>query len=169
MTGALENQLFRRRRTIPAAFALLTLAMGWRAAGLRVDAGFTKPVPVKHEYMETFLQYRDEFGGADRVLIAVMARDGRAPFGIRISETKVNDLAHSWAGGADDARTIFGAIGEAGPSYIHVNAHRGFEPVFGTGKSLARGEAPVAFDPAMLRPYATLENVSEWRAGKGPG
>ena len=248
-TGALENLLFRRRRTIPAAFALLTLAMGWRAAGLRVDAGFTKPVPVKHEYMETFLQYRDEFGGADRVLIAVMARDdeyggptarrvryhteivaavkraldGRAPFGIRISETKVNDLAHSWAGGADDARTIFGAIGEAGPSYIHVNAHRGFEPVFGTGKSLARlareaaprdvrivacgklndpllaealiedgtadaaaiakgaladpgwpakiarGEAPVAFDPAMLRPYATLENVSEWRAGKGPG
>ena len=174
----------------------------------------------------------DEYGGptARRVryhteIVAAVKRalDGRAPFGIRISETKVNDLAHSWAGGADDARTIFGAIGEAGPSYIHVNAHRGFEPVFGTGKSLARlareaaprdvrivacgklndpllaealiedgtadaaaiakgaladpcwpakiarGEAPVAFDPAMLRPYATLENVSQWRAGKGPG
>ena len=174
----------------------------------------------------------DEYGGptARRVryhteIVAAVKRalDGRAPFGIRISETKVNDLAHSWAGGADDARTIFGAIGEAGPSYIHVNAHRGFEPVFGTGKSLARlareaaprdvrivacgklndpllaealiedgtadaaaiakgaladpswpakiarGEAPVAFDPAMLRPYATLENVSAWRAGKGPG
>ena len=63
---------------------------------------------------------------------------GRAPFGIRISQTKVNDLSHSWAGGVDDARTIFGAIGDAGPDYIHVNAHHGFEPVFGSGKSLAR-------------------------------
>ena len=50
--------------------------MGWLVTGLRVDAGFTKLVPVEHEYMQTFLQYRDEFGGADRVLIAVMARDG---------------------------------------------------------------------------------------------
>ena len=59
-----------------AVFALVTLAMGWLATGLRVDAGFTKLVPVEHEYMRTFLQYREEFGGADRVLIAVMARDG---------------------------------------------------------------------------------------------
>ncbi len=59
-----------------AAFVLATLAMGWLASGLRVDAGFTKLVPVEHEYMQTFLEYREEFGGADRVLIAVMARDG---------------------------------------------------------------------------------------------
>ena len=59
-----------------AAFLLATLAMGWLASGLRVDAGFTKLVPVEHEYMQTFLEYREEFGGADRVLIAVMARDG---------------------------------------------------------------------------------------------
>ena len=59
-----------------AVFVLATLAMGWLASGLRVDAGFTKLVPVKHEYMQTFLEYREEFGGADRVLIAVMARDG---------------------------------------------------------------------------------------------
>ena len=72
----IERLLFTRRRLVLAAFALVTLAMGWLATGLRVDAGFTKLVPVEHEYMRTFLQYRDEFGGADRVLIAVMARDG---------------------------------------------------------------------------------------------
>ena len=76
MTAWIENLLFARRRLVLAAFALATLAMGWQAAGLRVDAGFTKLVPVEHEYMKTFLQYRDEFGGADRVLIAVMARQG---------------------------------------------------------------------------------------------
>ena len=76
MTDGIEKLLFRRRPLVLAAFALVTLAMGWLAAGLRVDAGFTKLVPVEHEYMKTFLEYRDEFGGADRVLIAVMARDG---------------------------------------------------------------------------------------------
>ena len=76
MTDRIERLLFTRRRLVLAAFALVTLAMGWLATGLKVDAGFTKLVPVEHEYMRTFLEYRDEFGGADRVLIAVMARDG---------------------------------------------------------------------------------------------
>ncbi|MDE0111283.1 MAG: MMPL family transporter [Albidovulum sp.] len=76
MTEFVEKILFTRRRLVLVAFALATLAMGWFASGLRIDAGFTKLVPVEHEYMRTFLQYRDEFGGADRVVIAVMARDG---------------------------------------------------------------------------------------------
>ena len=76
MTERIEKLLFSRRRLVLAAFALVTVAMAWLATGLRVDAGFTKLVPVEHEYMRTFLQYREEFGGADRVVIAVMARDG---------------------------------------------------------------------------------------------
>ena len=59
-----------------AAFALVTLAMAWLATGIRVDAGFTKQVPLGHEYMKTFLAHRDEFGGADRVVIALVAKDG---------------------------------------------------------------------------------------------
>ena len=76
MTNRIERLLFARRRVVLAAFVLATLAMGWLATGLRVDAGFTKLVPIEHEYMQTFLEYREEFGGADRVVIAVMARDG---------------------------------------------------------------------------------------------
>ena len=76
VTDRIEQLLFARRRLVLAAFALVTVAMAWLATGLRVDAGFTKLVPVEHEYMRTFLQYREEFGGADRVVIAVMARDG---------------------------------------------------------------------------------------------
>ena len=74
MTDRIEKLLFARRRLVLAAFALVTVAMAWLATGLRVDAGFTKLVPIEHEYMQTFLQYREEFGGADRVVIAVMAR-----------------------------------------------------------------------------------------------
>ena len=76
MVATIEGLLFDRRRVVLGAFALITLVMGFLATGLRVDAGFTKLVPVDHEYMRTFLQYRKEFGGADGVLIAVMARNG---------------------------------------------------------------------------------------------
>ena len=50
--------------------------MGWLASGLRVDAGFSKLVPLKHEYMRAFLEHRAEFGGADRVAVALVAREG---------------------------------------------------------------------------------------------
>ena len=72
----IERALFSRRRGALAAFALITLAMAWLASGLRVDAGFTKLVPLKHEYMRAFLEHRAEFGGADRVAVALMARKG---------------------------------------------------------------------------------------------
>ena len=75
-TDRAERLLFARRRLVLAVFALVTLAMAWLAAGLKVDAGFTKQVPLEHEYMETFLAHRDEFGGADRVVIALVAKDG---------------------------------------------------------------------------------------------
>ena len=76
MNARLEALLFARRRLVLGAFLLVTLAMGWLASGLRVDAGFTKLVPLGHEYMQTFLAHRDEFGGADRVLIALVAPEG---------------------------------------------------------------------------------------------
>ena len=72
----LERCLFTRRRLVLAVFVLVTVVMGWFAAQLRVDAGFFKLVPLQHEYMQTFLEHRDEFGGADQVVIAVMARKG---------------------------------------------------------------------------------------------
>ena len=57
-------------------FAFLSLALLGSALTLKIDAGFTKLVPLKHPYMETFLEHRDEFGGADRIVLAVMATDG---------------------------------------------------------------------------------------------
>ena len=75
-TACIERLLFRRRALVLTAFALITLAMGWYAAQLRVDAGFFKLVPLKHEYMQTFLKHREAFGNADRVVIALTAPEG---------------------------------------------------------------------------------------------
>jgi predicted RND superfamily exporter protein len=73
---ALEGWLFGRRAFVLGFFALATVAMIALAAQLRIDAGFEKQLPIKHPYMQTFLQYQEQFGGANRVLIALRARQG---------------------------------------------------------------------------------------------
>ncbi len=75
MVLRLERILFDHRRTVIFLFVTITLLMTWFASRLYIDAGFTKLVPLEHPYMETFLQHGDEFGGANRVLVAVVARD----------------------------------------------------------------------------------------------
>ena len=50
--------------------------MVWSASRLRIDAGFTKLLPAKHPYMQTYLEHVQEFGGANRVLVALVAKDG---------------------------------------------------------------------------------------------
>ena len=76
LAARMERFLFGRRALVIAAFALVTLVMGWFATQLRVDAGFLKLVPLQHPYMQTFLQHREEFGDANRVVVAIMAREG---------------------------------------------------------------------------------------------
>jgi predicted RND superfamily exporter protein len=72
----LENLIFRHRRLVVALFALMTAFMAYQASHLRIDAGFAKLLPLEHEYMKTYLEYREEFGGANRVVIAIQAREG---------------------------------------------------------------------------------------------
>lgn len=71
-----ERLVFGNRPLVLLLFAVLTVVLGFYASQLRVDAGFKKQIPLKHEYMRTFLEYEREFGGANRVLLAVMAKDG---------------------------------------------------------------------------------------------
>ena len=62
------------RRVLLGAFMLLTVALVYSATQLRVDAGFSKMVPLEHEYMRTFTEYQKTFGGANRVLVALRVK-----------------------------------------------------------------------------------------------
>ncbi|HXB17924.1 MAG TPA: MMPL family transporter [Steroidobacteraceae bacterium] len=75
---ALERLIFGQRKLVLALFALGTLVLGTVALhGLRIDTSFTKTLPVRHEYMRTYLDPKVvEFQGANRVLVALIARDG---------------------------------------------------------------------------------------------
>lgn len=72
----LEKIIFGNRVAVLLVFAVITVAMLFAASQLKIDAGFKKQLPVKHEYMKTFLDYETEFGGTNRILIAVMAKKG---------------------------------------------------------------------------------------------
>ncbi len=209
---------------IVAAFGLAadrSVAAGFDGVEIHGANGY-----ICDQFLTDYTNHRDDdYGGAlanrlrfpCQVLAAVIDAVGaRVPVGIRISQTKVNDFEHSWAGGVDDARVVFGSLAELEPDYIHISTHKGLEPVFGSGRHLAdlakefseatviacgaladperasgviengqadfvalakgaladpglpakiaAGESPLAFDPAMISPVATLQNTLDWRA-----
>jgi len=216
---------------------MVDVAEGFGAAAVRaMEAGFDGVEIhgangyILDQFLTDYANKRtDEYGGPVEhrirfhldVLRAVKAavRD-RIPVGIRISQTKVNDLAHEWKGGLHDAQVVFSALGRARPSYVHISAHKGCHEVFGSNLSLAGlakkfsrtsviacgklqdpeaaeklladgeadlaamakgaladpnwplsvadGETPIAFDPGMIQPLATLENTARWRREDSP-
>jgi uncharacterized protein len=68
--------LINVRYAVVALFLLGTIGMLFAVSQLKIETGFKKQLPLKHEYMQTFLQYEKEFGGANRVLVALVARNG---------------------------------------------------------------------------------------------
>ena len=72
----LQNIIFNNKKIILLLITLITFVMIYFASQLKVDAGFKKQLPLQHEYMKTFMDYETEFGGANRLLIAVMTKEG---------------------------------------------------------------------------------------------
>jgi predicted RND superfamily exporter protein len=75
-TRSIADAVFSVRPLILLLFVLGTAAMVYYSLQLRVDAGFKKQLPLEHEYMQTFLDYEENFGGANRVMVALIDRDG---------------------------------------------------------------------------------------------
>jgi predicted RND superfamily exporter protein len=68
--------MFRWRTPLIICFAVLTGVMAWFAFHLRIDASFNKTLPRDHDYIRTFTKYQHDFGGANRVLVALVAQQG---------------------------------------------------------------------------------------------
>lgn len=86
---AVEFIVFKGRLLILVLLAAFTVAMGYYALQLHMEAGFLKQVPTKHEYVQTFLKYQDEVPGANIILVAVKTRHStiwNAEFLKRLSE-----------------------------------------------------------------------------------
>jgi predicted RND superfamily exporter protein len=68
--------IFSHRLLLVIGFVSFTLVMAWYAVHTKVDASFNKSLPLDHPYIRTFTKYQSDFGGANRVMIALMARQG---------------------------------------------------------------------------------------------
>jgi predicted RND superfamily exporter protein len=73
----IERLIFDRKPIVLTLFLLVTAFFLYSAVThLRVDAAFSKQLPLEHPYMQTFLDHYEDFGGADRVIVALVAEDG---------------------------------------------------------------------------------------------
>ena len=72
----IEVALFRHRLVIILIFSLITAFLGYQTSNLNMDAAFTKNIPLNHQYMKTYLKHQKDFGGANRIMIAVEDTSG---------------------------------------------------------------------------------------------
>ena len=76
LVNKFEYSLFRHRLVVLVLFAVATLVLLWRATDIKLDAAFSKNIPLKHEYMQTYLKHEQDFGGANNILIAMCDASG---------------------------------------------------------------------------------------------
>lgn len=76
IVGGLERWLFGHRALTLSVIGVFTAVMAVFAVQLKMDAGFEKQIPIGHEYVKTFQQYRNDLFGANRITIVVKANKG---------------------------------------------------------------------------------------------
>lgn len=76
MIKFLENLVFRLRAVILATLAVATAFGLYFAFNLHMTAGFDKQLPIGHEYVKTFQQYRDQLFGSNRIIVVLQPKSG---------------------------------------------------------------------------------------------
>jgi predicted RND superfamily exporter protein len=76
LIAAVSAVIFDHRKAWLVVFAILTALFAASASRLAVDAGFSKMVPLKHPYMKVYREYERVFGGANRVAVALVQKEG---------------------------------------------------------------------------------------------
>lgn len=76
MITFLENLVFKFRFAILCFLAGVTVLGLYFAFQLHMTAGFDKQLPVGHEYIKTFQQYRDQLFGSNRIIIVLEPKSG---------------------------------------------------------------------------------------------
>lgn len=76
LASRIELALFRHKLLVLMVFVLSSVFLFFQATQLKLDASFTKNIPLNHTYMKTYLKHRANFGGANNILISVCDSSG---------------------------------------------------------------------------------------------
>ena len=82
--------------------------------------------------------------------------------GYRVSQGKVNDFTHKWAGGESEAAAVFKTLAAAPLDYLHTTEFEAWQPAFSDGLSLAaiarrHGSIPVIANGSLHDPAAAAD------------
>ncbi|NRA55444.1 MAG: RND family transporter [Gammaproteobacteria bacterium] len=72
----IELFIFRQRPLILLFFIVVTAFLAFQATQLKMDAAFTKNIPLNHQYMKTYTKHAKDFGGANSIMVAIRAKQG---------------------------------------------------------------------------------------------
>jgi 2,4-dienoyl-CoA reductase-like NADH-dependent reductase (Old Yellow Enzyme family) len=121
---------------------------------------------ILDQFLTSYTNQRtDAYGGSTqnrvRLLVEVseaVRREVGADYtvGIRISQGKVNDYDHKWAGGEQDAKIIFESLAKASLDFIHITEFDAAKPAFGKGETLV----------ALARRYGKLPVIANGQLGE---
>ena len=76
LINRLEVGIFRHRFLVLAFFVIVSGFLLFQATQIKLDASFTKNIPLNHSYMKTYLKHQKNFGGANSILISVCYDEG---------------------------------------------------------------------------------------------
>ena len=71
-----ENFVFRARALILLVLAVITVIAIYFASQLRLSTDYDKVLPLGHEYVETYQQYRDKLFGANSIIVVIEPKSG---------------------------------------------------------------------------------------------
>ncbi|MBS0293043.1 MAG: MMPL family transporter [Proteobacteria bacterium] len=71
LIARIAQSLIAWRRIILVMAALVTALLGASALRTHLDPGFNKLIPLRHAYMQAFLQHAAQFSGANRIMVSV--------------------------------------------------------------------------------------------------
>ena len=130
MPRAMQAKDFEMVKTGYVKAALLAYQAGFDGVELHAANGY-----LFDQFITPQTNLRtDEYGGNERnrlrfLMEVYQAVKAALPVdfivGIRVSESKVNDLAYRWPGGSETARRIFEVLAEIDPDYVHIAAEGG--------------------------------------------
>ena len=76
LANRLEVGLFRHKFFVLMLFVIASAFLLFKATQIQLGASFTKNIPLNHSYMKTYLKHRENFGGANNILISVCNSEG---------------------------------------------------------------------------------------------
>lgn len=141
--------IYARRVLTFALLLLATALLGYQASQIRVSAAFDKQIPYDHPYMKVFERYRNTFGGANLIALALINHHGDIYNERFLDRLKKVTDAVFFLPGVDRAHVT--SLFTPGVRYVTI-VNGGFE----TGDVVPRNYHPSAQEFARIR-----HNVAE--------